>query len=198
MAFNKKRANARKQWLSEFKSGEHLEDYDKIDQLTYSDFVNKELILFSRASNERAIPSIVDGLKPGQRKILYACFKRNLIREIKVASLAGYVIEQAAYHHGEQALNGTIVGLAQNYTGSNNINLLDPSGQFGTRSEGGKDSASPRYINTLLSPVTRSIFRIQDDPILEYLNDDGQKIEPKWYIPVLPMVLGKKTHRFSP
>lgn len=101
--------------------------------LPISDFVNKELILFSMADNIRSIPSVADGLKPGQRKVLFGCFKRNLTKEIKVAQLAGYVSEQTAYHHGEQSLTSTIVGLAQTFVGSNNINLLDPNGQFGTR-----------------------------------------------------------------
>jgi DNA topoisomerase-2 len=97
-----------------------------------------------------------------------------------VASLAGYVIEQTAYHHGEQSLAGTIIAMAQNYVGSNNINLFVPSGQFGTRAEGGKDAASPRYINTYLSKLARAIFSANDDAVLNYLNEDGQKIEPQW------------------
>ena len=64
---------------------------------------------------------------------------------------------------------GTIVGLAQDFVGSNNINLLLPIGQFGTRLTGGKDSASPRYIFTQLSPLTRHIFNPHDDPLLNYL-----------------------------
>ena len=84
---------------------------------------------------------------------------------------------------------GTIVNLAQNYVGSNNINLLQPIGQFGTRINGGKDSASPRYIFTMLSPLTRLLFPVLDDPILKYNFDDGLKIEPEWYCPILPTVL---------
>ena len=94
---------------------------------------------------------MVDGLKPGQRKILFSCFKRGksmMKTEIKVAQLAGYVSEHSAYHHGETSLAGTIVGMAQTFVGSNNIPLLTPAGQFGTRLLGGKDAASPRYIFT--------------------------------------------------
>jgi DNA topoisomerase II len=75
----------------------------------------------------------VDGFKPGQRKILFACFKRKLKSEIKVAQLAGYVAEHSAYHHGEVSLCQTIVVMAQDYVGSNNLNLLQPIGMFGTR-----------------------------------------------------------------
>ena len=109
--------------------------------------------------NERPIPSLVDGLKPGQRKVIYTCLKRNLTKkEIKVAHLAGSVAEVSAYHHGEASLIRTIINLAQNFIGSNNINILQPIGQFGTKLNGRKDSASPRYIFTQLSPLARNIF----------------------------------------
>ena len=84
---------------------------------------------------------------------------------------------------------GTIINLAQNYVGSNNINLLQPIGQFGTRIHGGKDAASARYIFTMLSPLARLIFPLHDDYSLKYLLDDNQKIEPEWYCPILPMIL---------
>lgn len=83
-------------------------------------------------------------------KVLFTCFKRADKKEVKVAQLAGAVGEMSAYHHGEASLMSTIVNLAQNFVGSNNINLLLPIGQFGTRLQGGKDSASPRYIFTQL------------------------------------------------
>ena len=123
---------------------------------------------------------MVDGFKPGQRKILYSCFKRNLKSDIKVAQLSGYVAEHSAYHHGEASLASTIVGLAQDFVGSNNVNLLVPSGQFGTRLQGGKDCASPRYIFTRLAPIARSIFHPADDALLNYLDEEGQSIEPEW------------------
>ncbi|KAJ3273863.1 DNA topoisomerase 2 [Terramyces sp. JEL0728] len=187
MAFNKKKADDRKEWLRGYTSGTFM-DHD-VDEINISDFINKELILFSMADNTRSIPCSVDGFKPGQRKILFSCFKRNLKNEIKVAQLAGYVSEHSAYHHGEVSLTMTIVNMAQNFTGSNNLNLLEPLGQFGTRLQGGKDAASPRYIFTNLSPLARAIFHPDDDPLLNYLNDDGQSIEPEWYIPVVPMLL---------
>ena len=75
-----------------------------------------------------------------------------------MAQLAGAVGEQTAYHHGEASLMGTIINLAQDFVGSNNINLLQPIGQFGTRLAGGKDSASPRYIFTQMSPLAKVIL----------------------------------------
>lgn len=187
MAFSKKKVEQRKDWLRNFVPGTFL-DHEQ-EQITYSDFVHKELILFSRADLERSIPNVMDGLKPGQRKIMFACFKRNLKNDIKVAQLAGYVAEHSAYHHGENSLNSTIVGLAQNFVGSNNINVLVPQGQFGTRLQGGKDCASPRYIFTRLAHIARTIYHPSDGPILNYLNEEGQTIEPEYYAPVLPMVL---------
>ena len=107
-------------------------------QVSYKDFINKELVLFSNCDNERSIPSLVDGFKPGQRKVMFTCLKRNDKKEVKVAQLAGSVGEKSAYHHGEASLMGTIINLAQDYVGSNNINFLLPNGQFGTRLQGGK------------------------------------------------------------
>ncbi|VFQ77766.1 unnamed protein product [Cuscuta campestris] len=187
LAFSKKKIEARKNWLRQFEPGTHLDH--SVKNVRYTDFVNKELILFSISDLQRSIPSVLDGLKPGQRKILFCAFKRNLITEAKVAQFSGYVSEHSAYHHGEASLQGTIVGMAQDYVGSNNINFFLPNGQFGSRSAGGKDHASPRYIYTLLSPVARFLFPKEDDALLHYLNEDGQSIEPKWYVPIIPMVL---------
>lgn len=187
LAFSKHKADERKSWLAELAPGTFLDQ--SASHISISDFINKELILFSMADNIRSIPSVMDGLKPGQRKVIFCCFKRNLKSEIKVAQLVGYVSEQSAYHHGEQSLAMTIVNLAQNFVGSNNINLLLPNGSFGTRLQGGKDAASPRYIFTGLNPLTRLIYSELDDPILNYLEDDNLKVEPEYYVPIIPMVL---------
>jgi len=199
LAFSKKRVDERKEWLTDWmEEGRRRKEanlpevylYEKDTKaVNYQDFVNKELVLFSNMDNERSIPSLVDGFKPGQRKVFFTCLKRNLVKEIKVAQLAGSVSEKSAYHHGEASLMGTIIGLAQNFVGSNNINLLMPVGQFGTRLTGGKDAASPRYIFTQLSPLARVIFNVKDDPLLNYLKDDNLSIEPSWYMPLIPMVL---------
>jgi DNA topoisomerase II len=187
LAFAKKKADARKEWLQTYTKDLFVDH--SIKELRYKDFVNKELILFSVADCARSIPSICDGFKPGQRKIIYSSFKRKLTKEIKVAQFSGYVAEHSAYHHGEVSLQGSIVALAQNFVGSNNINYLMPNGQFGTRLMGGKDAASARYIHTELSPVTRTIFPEEDDAVLECLVDEGQRIEPHHYVPILPTVL---------
>jgi len=187
LAFSKKKADERKEWLRQFKPGTYLDHSDKL--VSYTNFINKELILFSMADNLRSIPSVVDGLKPGQRKVLYTCFKRNLKKDMKVVELAGSISGLTAYQHGETSLQGTIVGLAQTFVGSNNVNCLEPSGNFGSRLQGGSDCASARYIYTRLSPFARKIFHAADEPLLTYNTDDEHTIEPEVYVPVVPMVL---------
>ena len=186
LAFNKKQADDRKRWLSHYDPTTML--VPQAGKASYTTFVNKELIHFSNADNIRSLPHIMDGLKPSQRKILYACLKRNLKEEIRVAQLAGYVSEHAAYHHGEASLNGTIVGMAQNFVGSNNINLFRPIGQFGSRLLGGKDAASPRYIHTCLEDIVAKLFRKEDACLLKHVDDDGDLVEPEYYLPVLPLL----------
>ena len=187
LAFNKKRADDRKKWLEGYDLY-HTLDYANTT-VPFEDFVHKDLIHFSNYDNIRSIPNICDGLKPSQRKILFSAFKRNLTKEIKVAQFAGYVSEHASYHHGEVSLQGAIVSMAQTFVGSNNIALFVPLGAFGTRMNGGSDSASARYIFTHLHPITTKIYRPEDVPILNYLDDDGFMIEPSYYVPILPMIL---------
>lgn len=187
MIFSKQRVPERKAWLNNIDLSISV-DYSK-KSLRYLDFINQELIFYSFMDNSRSIPSLIDGLKPSERKIIYSCFKRKLVSEIKVAQLAGYVSEHSAYHHGEASLCQTITALAQDFVGSNNLNLLTPVGQFGNRYLGGKGAASPRYIFTHLNKLSRYLFIESDDNILTYNVDDGQKIEPLYYIPILPSIL---------
>ena len=187
MVFNKKRADDRKTWLATYSRDRYLDTLQP--SVTYEKFINDEMIHFSKYDCDRSIPNTMDGLKISLRKILYSAFKKNLKTEIKVAQFSGYVSEHSGYHHGEASLNAAIVGLAQNFVGSNNINLFEPNGQFGTRLQGGKDSASERYIFTQLNKLTRLIFRSEDDAVLTYLDDDGQSVEPIYYVPIIPMAL---------
>jgi DNA topoisomerase-2 len=188
LAFDKKKADERKLWLGNFDKNVVLDYKEK--EVTYEDFVDKELIHFSNYDVERSIPNMMDGLKISQRKILFCCIKRNLVdKEIKVAQLAAYVSEHSGYHHGEASLQSTIVGMAQDFVGANNINLLRPNGQFGTRQHGGKDAGQPRYIYTLLSNLSTKIFIKEDGNVLKYLNDDGLDIEPEYYMPIIPTIL---------
>lgn len=194
-AFNKKYADSRKEWLSEYNPEAYnfsLDDVDTTTVMTVSNFINGELIKFSHADCARSIPSGIDGLKESQRKILYSVKKRKLKysgKSLKVAQLAGYTAEHSNYHHGETNLFDTIIGMAHEYPGTNNIPLLYRDGQFGTKLEGGQDAAAARYIYTKMDALTELIYREEDEPLLKQVNDDGDLVQPEHYIPILPMIL---------
>lgn len=193
--FHKNHADARKDWLSDYNiesglswSGHKEEELD----MYISDFLNTEVIKFSISDCKRSIPNVIDGLKESHRKVLFSCFKRNLRhsgKTLKVAQLAGYVAEHSGYHHGEQNMFETITKMAHEFPGSNNIPLLYRDGQFGSRLQGGKDAANARYIFTKLDRLTRMLFNEKDDPLLDPVEDDGDIVEPKQYVPILPMIL---------
>jgi DNA topoisomerase-2 len=192
--FHKKFADTRKDWLANYDPNPtfSLDDEGEIVDMEISSFLNTEVIKFSHNDCKRSIPCLFDGLKESQRKVLYAVKKRNLTynkQSLKVAQLGGYVAEHTNYHHGEQNLFETIINMAQDYVGSNNIPLFYRDGMFGTRLVGGKDSASPRYIFTKMETLTPLLFREEDDILLEHVVDDGDVVEPKFYIPILPMIL---------
>ncbi len=188
LAFCKNRVNDRKDWLKNYDP--HAEP-DFSPKVPITDFINKEFIHFSNYDNVRSISCLCDGLKPSQRKVLFCAFeKRNLKNEMKVAQFGAAVAETTGYHHGEVSLFGTIINMAQNFIGSNNINLFQPVGQFGSRFMNGQDSASPRYIFTKLSDITSIMYNPLDTKLLTKLkDDDGEFIEPEWYIPILPVCL---------
>jgi DNA topoisomerase-2 len=188
LAFSKKRADDRKRWLAGYDPARLLA-VGAAGRVDYSRFIHDELIHFSNADNLRSLPSVMDGLKPSQRKILFGCLKRGLRTEVRVAQLAGYVSEHAAYHHGEASLTAAITSMAQQFVGANNINLLAPVGQFGSRLLGGKDAASARYIHTHLEPIVDAIFRKEDAGILKHIDDDGLIVEPETYFPVVPLLV---------
>ena len=108
---------------------------------------------------------LVTGRLRQRLSVLHACFLKKLLptaAELKVAQLSAYCAEQTQYHHGETSLQSTIINMAQDFVGATNIPLLRPSGQFGTRHHGGKDSASARYIFTELSDAARALFPADD------------------------------------
>lgn len=192
--FHSKFSDQRKTWLKEYNPSKEVEIVSKnpVQLLEISKFLDNEMIKFSIDDCKRSIPCVMDGLKESHRKILYATFLKNLKyngKTMKVAQLAGFVAEKTNYHHGEQCLFGTITSLAQDFVGSNNIPLLFRDGQYGSRISGGKDAASARYIFTKLDALTRLIFRQEDDDLLNYMYDDGDKVEPVYYVPIIPTIL---------
>lgn len=179
-------ANARKEWLSNYDNSVYIDA--KETRVSYNNLIHKELVHFSIYDNMRSIPSICDGLKPSQRKIVYYMLKKNVESSVKVAQLSGYISAETSYHHGEVSLQQAIILMAQNFTGTNNVNLLYPDGNFGSRYNL-KDSASPRYIYTRLAETAKNIFDPRDTPLLKLLEDDGHVVEPEWFLPIIPMVL---------
>jgi len=196
-AFHKKYSDMRKTWLLSFDPENTVLKWkgNKEEELpiTFSEFIDTELIKFSIDNCSRSIPSLMDGFKQGHRKVLFTCFKHKNLgykgKTMKVAQIAGLVAFDTAYHHGEQILYNTITGMANAFVGSNNIPFLFRDGQFGSRAEGGKDAANGRYILSKLDALTRLIFHPDDDVLLEYAEDDGKKVEPKYYVPIIPTIL---------
>lgn len=188
LAFSKDKANDRKSWLSSYDPSDIIDNDQK--DVTMTEFIHKELKHFSEGDVRRSIPSSIDGLKVSQRKILYGSFMRGIqTNEMKVAQLCGYIADKSCYHHGEVSLSSAITNMAQDFVGSNNINLLLPKGQLGSRLQGGKDAASPRYTFVQMNPITSLIYRADDSPVLSYTSDDGVNTEPVYYVPIIPMSL---------
>ncbi|KAJ3354043.1 DNA topoisomerase 2 [Allomyces javanicus] len=187
IVFNKKRVNERKEWLRGYDPRVHRDQ--TLREHKISDFFDQGMIHFSISDNVRSIPSVVDGLKVAQRKILWTMLQRIHDREIKVAQLAGEVANFTHYHHGEQSLAVCAVLMGQNFLGTNNVNLLYPAGDFGTRMEGPSKTGAPRYIFTSLEPWTRAIFCADDDPVLSLRVEEGCPAEPYVMVPTIPMAL---------
>jgi len=188
--FHKNSSHERKEWLTTYDSSRYQ---TPVDEYPLTQYFNQELIKFSIEDCRRSIPNLFDGLKVSHRKILYSVFKKNLAptgKSMKVAQLAGYCAEHSNYHHGEQCLHDTIIKMTHNFAGSNNVPFLSRDGQFGSRAYGGKDAANARYIFTKLAPLTRLLFPAADDHLLQYTLDDGDRVEPDFYVPIVPTILG--------
>lgn len=184
----------RKEWILNYKENGGIDPIDNnegISSLKISSYLNDKLIEYSINDCKRSIPSVYDGLKESQRKIIYTCFSKKLEysgSSLKVVQLGGAVAEKTSYHHGETNLFNTIIKMAQCFIGTNNVPLLYRDGQFGSRLND-KDAANPRYIFTKLDMLTRLLFRQEDFQLLNYLTEDNEKIEPEYYIPILPTIL---------
>lgn len=184
-AFSKDFIQQRKEWIRNYDPGYYLSTL----QQTHKEFIDGSLKHFSVYDNLRSIPCIVDGLKVSQRKILYTAFEKNTYKSTKVLTFIGEIIKASEYHHGDSSLYTTIVKMAGDYVGSNNINLFVPDGQFGSRIAGDDSAAQARYIYTYLNPIVDKLFNKDDAEILDYNYEDSHKVEPKWYIPLIPMIL---------
>ena len=151
--------------------------------LPVSEHINSRLKPYSLYTlHSRAIPSMIDSLKPGQRKAIYTALKTAKSSFIKTASLGGYSLAMANFHHGNESMNDAIIGMAETF--SNNAPLLEGSGSFGTRLV--QEASSPRYTSVRLHKNFTKIFL--DHEILPE-REDPEDPEPIYYLPVIPMVL---------
>ena len=188
---SKREIELRKQWVQTCTEDTYL-PREQGGEIEITPFITEDLLLFSHESCTRSIPNIYDGLKPTQRKILYTLFslpEKEALRPRKVFELTAKTAEKAHYHHGDLSLNGTIMGMMQTWCGSNNIPLLGHEGFIGSRFGLGQDGGAPRYVYACLNKITRLIFPKIDDELLECVEEDGIIVEPKFYVPIIPMVL---------
>ncbi len=151
------------------------------------DHVNNGHREYAMYDNWRSLPSMVDGLKVGMRKIFHVSRNLGATEEIKVSNLSGKTSDQTAYAHGEDNLADSIVVMARDYCGSNNVPYLQREGQFGNRED--NQASEARYIHVRRNPLMDKMFKSEDALIVEKQFDDGQEIEPKFFLPVLPTLL---------
>jgi DNA topoisomerase II len=151
-------------------------------------FIENQWSEYADYDNRRSLPHLMDGLKITQRKAMYTALRLPKgDKPVKVSQFASKAASDTSYHHGEVSMMSTVTGLAQDFPGSNNFPLLEKHGQFGTRLSA--EAASPRYIHTRLHQNWNRFFKPVDQEIVIPQYDDGETIEPTYYIPVIPMIL---------
>lgn len=188
LMFDDKKSDLRKELLSNEYDAEAYVDYD-MEEIPIEGFIRKEMLHFSMADNFRSIPSAIDGLKDSQRKALYTMLTKNISKRTKVAEVASTVTPTTLYEHGETSMADTVAGMAQEHTGTNNINLFYPSGKFGSRSLPPSEHAQPRYIYTYLNKIAKFIFIPDDFDVTTRRMEEERLCEPLIYVPILPFAL---------
>lgn len=158
---------------------------------TVTEFLKKELVEFFSDNVRRSLPGL-DSFKTGHRKIFFYAENKfkpgdTETRE-KVAAIISSTTALTNYHHAEGNMEKTLKGMAQGFPGTNNVPIFENTGQFGGRNDGGKGAAA-RYLFTRLSQICFYIYRPEDRPILNHLEDEGMTIEPDVYYPIIPMIL---------
>lgn len=152
--------------------------------------LDRDLKSYQRDNILRKLPHVMDGSVPSRRKVIFTA--RNVFgssnAEMKVNAFVNETSKTTHYHHGESSLAGTVTKMAQEFPGARHLPFLRPQGQFGTRSNGGKDSADPRYTFTQINKrLCFAMFPKEDDFLLKYTFDDGERCEPEFYVPVIPL-----------
>ena len=155
--------------------------------MNVSKFLNEQYSDSALYINYRSTPSYIDGLKNSTRKVVYTVKKQNIKSQMKVSALGSKVVDTSGYLHGDTSIQGAIVTLAQDFCGSNNLPVMEPVGSFGTRHI--PEAAAPRYIFTKPSKYFDYLFRKEDDHNLIEQEFEGEKIEPMFYVPTLPLIL---------
>lgn len=154
---------------------------------TITDFLSNQYKEYSIYTIEnRAIPSVIDGFKPSHRKIIFVAnniWKTGNEKTLKVFQLSGAVANQAYYHHGDASLSAAIINMAQSF--KNSLPLLEEDGQFGSLRS--PEPGAPRYIGTKLSKNFRLLYK--DFELLENKEEEGEIIEPNFFLPIIPTVL---------
>lgn len=188
LAFDKTLSNRRKDWLAQYK--DDFAPNINVDDRLISDFIRYDLIRYGALNVRRAIPSIYDGLKNSQRKILWSSLERanyKVGNKIKVSDLASYISGETKYHHGPTSLCKAIVTMSQTFLGTNNLGYFEGIGQFGTRFLGGDDAASDRYISCKLDWWLPYAVNKKDMPLIPRIKDEGTEVESRFIPLLLPM-----------
>ena len=204
LAFDDKLSNLRKEWIANHKS---IPGIEEMRMLPISKFLYHEFVEFAVVNVHRSIPKVMDGLKEVQRKILWAVLKEwgsgsdkgktsrkwdkkiltGNVKRMKVVTLIGEVIKGCGYLYGDKPLEGAIVGMAQDFVGTNNMPFLAREGSFGDRNDG--KAAAARYVFTKPEWWLPLIFRNEDMALLQQVEDEGELFEPEFFLPILPLVL---------
>ena len=153
-------------------------------KITVTDYLDTKYLEYAKGVVEdRAIPSVVDGFKPVHRKIITAALQKAKHKYYKIFQLTGIVASEMNYAHGDASLNGSIINMSQDF--KNSLPYFDRDGQFGSLRS--PEAGAPRYIGVKVNDVFSKLFR--DLNIVDYKYEEGQKIEPELYYPIIPTVL---------
>jgi len=160
---------------------------EKREMIRLEDFFNTDYVDSASYDNLRKIASIADGLKNSSRKIIHTMIDKNIKDKTKVARLVSTIAEHTEYLHGEVGLAGVMVNLARKFVGTNNIPFIQRDGAFGTRHK--PAAAAPRYIKTRKEDYLDKIYMKEDYPVLISQQFEGYNIEPRYFVPSIPMLL---------
>lgn len=163
------------------------EDYYYQNKVNIRDHLNTSTKTYQLYNIARHVKSFIDGGLPSSRKI-WAGVRELPNERQKVFELGGAITKSMKYHHGDGSMNQCIIGQSQDFPGAHEFPILLPMSNSGSRNKGGDDAASARYNYVKYNkPLGSALFPDIDDYILNYVFDDGQRVEPVFYVPVVPL-----------